>query len=71
VIDLARRAPPPETIRAAVLEKARRERRKLHDILQDIFEMEGIMPRFADAWGDMPLGGFSPRWTVDRFLSDE
>ena len=32
VADFARRAPSPETIRAAVLEKVRRERLKLHDI---------------------------------------
>jgi glycosyltransferase involved in cell wall biosynthesis len=71
VADLVRRAPPAETIRAATLEKVRRERLKLRDILQGIFETEGIMPRFADAWRNMPLGGFSPRWTVNRFLSDE
>jgi glycosyltransferase involved in cell wall biosynthesis len=71
VADLARRAPPPETIRAATLEKVRRERLKLRDILQAIFEAEGIMSRFAEAWRDMPLGGFSPRWTVDQLLLDE
>jgi glycosyltransferase involved in cell wall biosynthesis len=71
VADLARSAPPAQTIRAATLEKVRRERLKLRDILQTIFETEGIMPRFADAWRNMPLGGFSPRWTVDRFLSGD
>jgi glycosyltransferase involved in cell wall biosynthesis len=71
VADLVRRAPPPETIRAATLEKVRRERLKLRDTLQAIFEVERIMPRFADAWRDMPLGGFSPGWTVDQLLSDE
>jgi hypothetical protein len=50
---------------------ARRLSAELRDILQAIFETEGIMPRFADAWRNMPLGGFSPRWTVDRFLSGD
>jgi len=71
VADLARRAPSPETIRAAALEKVRRERLKLRNVLQAIFESEGIMSRFADLWRNMPLGGFPPRWTVERFLWDE
>ena len=69
VADLVRLAPSPETIRATVLEKVRHERRKLHDLLLGIFETEGIMPRFAEAWREMPLGGLPPRWTVDRFIA--
>jgi glycosyltransferase involved in cell wall biosynthesis len=71
VADLVGNTPAPETIRAATLEKVRRERLKLRDIVGAIFETEGIVPRFAEAWRGMPLGGFSPRWTADQFLSDE
>ncbi len=71
VIELCGRAPAPEIIRAAVLERLQRERRKLHDILRDIFEKEAITPRFADAWRNMPFGYIAPRWTIERFLSEE
>lgn len=64
-------APPAEAIRAVVLEKVCDERRKLHGILHKIFDMEGIGPRFAEAWRAMPLGGLPPHWTVEQFLTGE